>query len=268
MAEVVEQEQRRAVAAAAPVAAAGSSVASLAIRGCMRRPPTEREELAARVYERMHPVMAALALLFVVVVLAQRAAVDGSPLARVLQATTWVLWLSFACEYGLRAVIAPRTGRFLRRTWWQLLFLAVPFLTMIRALLILRVARPTRVLLAAFRGTRSAASKLSTRTAWLGLTTAIVAFSAADVVYEYGGVRPYGRCLHAAAMAAINGEPIPSDRGVVQVLDVALALYAVVLFASLAGTLGAFFLERRDEARVPQAVEPPPRASEPADARL
>jgi voltage-gated potassium channel len=249
--------------AAAPVATATDAITSLAVRGCMRRPATEREVLATRVYERLHPVMAALGLLFVAVVLAERGATNGSTLAGVLTAATWCLWATFFLEYLLRLVIAPNGLRFLRRTWWQLAFLAVPFLTMLRILLVLRVARPTRVLLAAFRSTRSARSKLSTRTGWLALTTAIVAFSSADVVYQYGEVRPYGRALHASAMAAINGTAIPSDRGIAQLLDVALAIYAVVLFASLAGTVGAYFLEQHstnidDGERVSATARPSP----------
>ena len=51
------------------------------------------------------------------------------------------------------------------RTWWQLLFLVVPVLTLLRALLILRVARPTRVALAALRGGRSARATLTGRAA-------------------------------------------------------------------------------------------------------
>jgi voltage-gated potassium channel len=193
--------------------------------------------------------MSALGLLFVVLVLAQGPAREGTALQRSLLAATWVLWAVFAVEYALRFAVAPSKGAFLRRTWWQLLLLVVPVLTLFRALLVLRVARPTRVALAAVRGGRSARATLTSRTAWLGIVTAIVVFAAADVLYGVGGMRPYGAALHAAALAAVTGEPTGSERGVAQVLDVALALYAVVFFASLAGILGAYFLERREDDR-------------------
>ena len=80
--------------------------------------------------------------------------------------------------------------------------------------------------------------------------TAIVVFAAADLLVEFGRIHPYGAALHAAALAAINGEPTGSTVGVAQVLDVALALYAVVFFASLAGIVGAFFVESRRAATV------------------
>lgn len=224
-----------------------SSVEPLRLRGCMQGSMSRREGLAQLIYDRLHPAMAALGLLFLVVVLAQSAAEEGTTLHTALLVGTWALWAVFAGEYLLRLVIAPSTTAFLRRTWWQLLFLAVPFLTMVRALLVLRLARPTRVALAAVRGSRSARATLTGRTGWLAILTAIVVFAAADVLYQAEAVVPYGAALHAAALVAITGEPIGSDAGLAQVLDVVLALYAVVFFAALAGILGAYFLERRRE---------------------
>lgn len=222
--------------------------AELRVRGSLRRSATSRERLAQDLYDRLHPAMAALGLLFVVLVLAQGPAAEGTPLQRILLAATWLLWGVFVAEYALRLVIAPSTTTFLRRTWWQLLFLVVPVLTLLRALLILRVARPTRVALAALRGGRSARATLTGRAAWLAVLTAIVTFASADVLYQVASVEPYGSALHAAALATIAGEPTGSDHGLAQVLDVVLAVYAVVFFAALAGSLGAFFLEQQRQA--------------------
>ena len=224
----------------------------LTTRGCLQRSATSRERLAEALYDRLHQAMASLGLLFVVLVIAQGPAAEGTSLQLALLVATWVLWGVFVAEYALRLVIAPSATAFLRRTWWQLLFLAVPVLTLLRALLILRVARPTRVALAALRGGRSARATLAGRAAWLAVLTAIVTFAAADLLYQAADVHPYGTALHAAALATVTGEPTGSDHGVAHVLDVALAVYAVVFFATLAGSLGAFFLERR-ELRRPEA---------------
>ncbi|HEX6419809.1 MAG TPA: hypothetical protein VFZ77_15015 [Acidimicrobiales bacterium] len=232
-----------------PLAEAADTLGDLRVRGCMGRSAAERQGLAEVLYHRLHPATAALGLLFVVVLLAQSAAREGTALHRVLLALTWLLWATFAAEYVLRLVIAPSRWGFLRRTWWQLLFLAVPFLTMIRALLVLRVARPTRVAVAALRGGRSARASLTGRGAWIGVATAIVIFAAADTLYRSGAVVPYGEALHAAALAGITGEPTGSDDGLARVLDVVLSAYAVVVFAALAGITGAYFIEHRDEQR-------------------
>ena len=165
----------------------------------------------------------------------------------VMAGVTWLLWATFVAEYLLRLVIAPATGAFLRRTWWQVAFLLVPVLSLARTLVLLRVGRPTRVALAAFRGSRSTKAKLGGRIGWIALVTAMIVFTVADVLYGTVGIHPYGRALHAAAQAAITGEPIPSERGLAQVLDIAMGVYAIVVFAALAGALGAFFVERPAE---------------------
>ncbi len=217
----------------------------LSVRGCLQRDRGQRERLAQHLYDRLHPAMSALAVLFLVLVLAQGPAREGTVLQRSLLAATWLLWLVFVAEYLLRLVIAPSTTAFLRRTWWQIMLLAVPVLMLGRALLLLRLARPTRVALAAFRGGRSARSTLTSRAGWLAVVTTIVVFVAADLLYNLADIRPYGTALHAAALGAITGEPTASPHGVAQILDVALAIYAVVFFATLAGMVGAFFVEHR-----------------------
>ena len=191
--------------------------------------------------------MAALGVLFVVLVLAQRPVREGTALQQVLLVATWLLWAVFVSEYLLRLIIAPSTTAYLRRTWWQVLLLLVPVLMLARALLVFRIARPTRVALAALRGGRSAKATLTGRTAWLAVVTTIVVFAAADLLADGADLHPYGAALHAAALAAVTGEPTGSSAGIAQVLDVGLALYAVVFFASLAGILGAYFLESRRE---------------------
>ena len=95
------------------------------------------------------------------------------------------------------------------------------------------------------RTTRSATRALSNRLAWLGAVTTIVILLATDLLYELGDVRPYSKALHDVALGAIGGEPVDSSSGVAQILDVVLAIYAVVVFATLAGALGAFFFDKQ-----------------------
>ena len=213
----------------------------------LKRPPTEREIAAQRIYERLSPAMAYLGVLFLLTVLTQALVPRGSVAERVFLIATWVLWAVFVLEFSLRLVIAPSTPAFLKRNWWQALFLAIPFLSFFRVLLLIRVGRATRVVLAAARGTRSAKRTLGDRLAWLSAITVIVILAATDLLYEFAGYRPFLSALHTAAMTAISGESGANESVIAQVLDIFLALYSVVFFASLAGMLGAFFLERRSE---------------------
>jgi voltage-gated potassium channel len=80
--------------------------------------------------------------------------------------------------------------------------------------------------------------------------TAIVILATAQLLYEFADFPSFGEALHAAAYGAITGEPVGSDELVASVIELLLAAYSVVVFASLAGILGAFFLDDRFRGRL------------------
>ena len=201
------------------------------------------EGLAERIFVRLHPVMAWLAAVFVLILVGDAIVGEESPFATIFTVAGWVIWAIFALDFLVRMMAAPSTVAFLRRNWWQVLFLVLPFLALFRFLMALRVARAGRLLSAAVRGTRSAAAGLRSRLATVAAVTIMVILLAANVLFEFGGVAPYSDALHAAALATIAGQPTGGARAITKVMDVALALYSVVIFAAVAGALGAFFLE-------------------------
>lgn len=120
---------------------------------------------------RLDKPMGVLGLLFLLLVLGQALTRDG-PLATVLTVASWVLWAVFVAEFALRGWLARRCAReFWKRNWWQVIFLAVPFLRFARAATALRAARGTGVVAAAVRGSRSAGRLLTDRLAWLAVVT-------------------------------------------------------------------------------------------------
>ncbi|SDQ69457.1 hypothetical protein [Quadrisphaera sp. DSM 44207] len=212
-----------------------------------------RAEALAR---RLDRPMGALGVVFLFVVLGQGLAEDPV-LVRVLAVLGWLLWAVFVAELALRAAVARDQRRFWRRNWWQVLFLAVPFLRFLRALSALRVARAARVarvarvgsvLSAAVRGSRSAGRLLSGRIAWLATVTVVVVLASSQLLHVLGAYPAYGDALHAAALATITGEPLSAPGGFARVLEVILAVYSVAVFATLAGALGAYFLARAPDA--------------------
>jgi voltage-gated potassium channel len=78
----------------------------------------------------------------------------------------------------------------------------------------------------------------------LAVVSAITALGSSQLLYEFEVLDRYGDALRAAALATITGEPLAQPDGFAKVLDVVLASYSVVVFAALAVTLGAYFLER------------------------
>lgn len=222
-------------------------------------PPPEAHETPARdlttaelVARRLDTPMSMLGLVFLLVVLAQVLA-ESPGVVRFLTVVGWLLWAVFVAEFALRAWIAKDQRRFWARNWWQVLFLAVPFLRFARALSLLRFVRVARaaragsVLSAAVRSSRSGSRLLSGRVTWLALVTGVVVLASSQLLYVLGAYDQYVVALHEAAMTTVTGASLSAEGGFVRVLEVVLACYSVVVFATLAGSLGAYFLERREQ---------------------
>lgn len=202
--------------------------------------------------------MAVLGLVFLLVVVAQALAVPGGAVWRALATAVWVLWGAFVVEFLVRLAIAPRALAYLRRNWWQVLLLAIPVLSFVRLLIVARLARMGRLVSSALRGTRSARSRLGGRLGWLVAVHVMVVLAVSELAFQYLPFETFGAALYAVALTSVSGQTLGIDRGLAQTLDVLLATYAVVVFGALAGVLGSFFLERRDE------QEGEPRAALPA----
>jgi voltage-gated potassium channel len=212
-----------------------------------QRLPSERERFAEETLDRLTPMMSALGIIFLLVVLGERLAAPGSGLSVALTVVSWALWLVFFAEFAARAVAAPDTARFFRRHWWQALFLLLPFLRFLRLVRVVRLLRAGRVASSALRSSRSARSLLGSRVGWLAAVSAIVILSASQLLYEFGAYTTYGDALHAAALATIIGEPFGRPDGFSRLLEVLLGGFSVAVFATLAGTLGAYFLQSRPQ---------------------
>ena len=209
------------------------------------RSEVEREIWADELLDRLTPVMSALSIVFVLVVIGESLATSGTTLAFGLTVAGWLIWLIFVAEFVARLVVAPKTVEFLKRNWWQVVFLVLPFLRIFRLIRTIRILRTGRVLSSAVRSSRSARRVLGSRVGWLAVVSAITALGSSQLLYEFEVFDRYGDALHAAALATITGEPLAQPDGFAKFLDVALAAYSVVVFATLAATLGAYFLERQ-----------------------
>lgn len=216
--------------------------------------PAVREEQLGRaelLAARLDRPMGVLGIVFVFVVLAQLLAEDPLMLA-VLEVAAWVFWGVFVAEFLLRAFIARFQWAFWKRNWWQVVFLLVPFLRFFRALQALRFWRVARlgrigsILSAGVRGSRSAGRLLSTRIGWLVAVTAVVILVASQLLYINDAYASYAQALHDAAMSTITGSELGADGVFASLLEVGLAIYSVAVFATLAGSIGAFFLGSRD----------------------
>lgn len=201
-----------------------------------------RERWASVLAARLDGPMTAVGLIFLLVVLGQSLAAAPA-LQTALAVAGWALWVVFVAEFGLRWYIAPGRLMFLRRNWWQLVFLVVPVLRFLRLVAVLRLARAGRVISSAVRSSRSARRLVSSRLGWLAAVSVIVVLASSQLLYAFADYERYGEALHASALATITGEPLGRDTAVTMVLDVLLAIYSVGVFAAVAAAVGAYFVE-------------------------
>jgi voltage-gated potassium channel len=228
-----------------------------------RRPVDEAEQLglAEGLARRLDRPMGVRGVLFLFVVLGQLLAEDPG-LVALLNVVGWLFWAVFVGEFLLRAYVAGFSARFWKRNWWQVLFLLLPFLRFVRALQAARLLRLTRltragsVLSAGVRGSRSAGKLLSSRIGWLAAVTGVVVLVSSQLLYVLGHYAGYGPALSDAAMSTVTGRELGAQGGFPRVLEVVLALYSVAVFATLAGSVGAYFLRGETAAEAPHYAGP------------
>ncbi len=215
-----------------------------AVRRVHSTDASTRERWATVLAARLDGPMTALGLVFLLVVLGQSLATTPG-LQTALAVAGWALWAVFIAEFALRWYIAPGRVAFLRRNWWQLVFLVLPVLRFLRLVAVLRLARAGRVISSAVRSSRSARRLVTSRLAWLAVVSVIVVLASSQLLYAFAGYERYGDALHAAALATITGEPLGRDHALTKVLDVVLAVYSVGVFAAVAAAVGAYFVSGR-----------------------
>ena len=216
--------------------------------------PTGRERLAATVEQRLDAFMAVLSVLWGGLVAYELVAPTGQ--RQTLRVVGDVVWGVFLVEFVAKLVISGRPLRFLRRRWLSVLFLALPILRTVRivsSLRTLRVLPAARVVGSGYRTIGTARSLLGGRLSFLGVTTVAVVFAGGQLLFLLeaggrGGGTGLGDALWWSANLAVSGgyvfEPTTTPGRLVALV---LSAYAVVVFASLAATIGAFFVEQRAE---------------------
>ncbi|WP_240721495.1 hypothetical protein [Pseudarthrobacter sp. NamE5] len=220
--------------------------------GKTARSPTEKLRLqsAEVLARRLDKPMGILGVIFLFVVLGQLIATEPA-MIRVFTVAGWVFWAIFVAEFILRAYIARFSKDFWKKSWWQVVFLLVPFLRFFRALQALRLVRLARlarygsILSAGVRGSRSAGKLLTSRIGWLTAVTAVVILASSQFLYATGEPNSYSQALFETTMAATTGSGITGTSLFSRIVQVLLAIYSVAVFATLAGTLGAYFLRQK-----------------------
>ncbi len=217
--------------------------------------PTARERLAALLEQRLDIPMALLAVVWAVLVAYELVAPRSQRSELALAGN--LIWAVFVVEFLAKLWVSGKPLRFLRRRWPSVLFLVLPvlrILRIVRALRIVRVLPAARVVGSSYRAIGTARSLLSGRLAFLAAATSVVIFSGGQLLYLVegnGGGGDGGSLADAlwwSANLALSGNPVFEPSSLLgRAVSISLTTYAVVIFASLAGTVGAYFIESRAE---------------------
>jgi voltage-gated potassium channel len=216
--------------------------------------PTARERLAAIVECRLDVPMAALAVVWAALVAYELIAPRDQ--LGVLGVVGNVIWAIFGVELLAKLIVSGHPLRFLRRHWPSVLFLVLPVLRVLRvarALRAVRVLPAARVVGSSYRAVGTAKGLLTGRLQFLAAATAITVFGGGQLLFviergRAGALTSLGDALWWSANLSIASnivhEPVTLAG---RLLAIVLSAYAIVVFASLAASLGAFFVESRQE---------------------
>ena len=198
--------------------------------------PSHRERLATILERRLDIPMALLAAVWAGLVAYELVAPQRTHATLSLAGN--VIWGIFAVELAAKLIVARHPLRFLRRHWPSVLFLLLP---------------AARVVGSSYRAVGTARGLLAGRLQFLAAATAVVVFGGGQLLFVLergrdGALESLGDALWWSANLAIASnlvhEPVTLAG---RLLSLVLAAYAIVVFASLAASLGAFFVEARQE---------------------
>jgi voltage-gated potassium channel len=216
--------------------------------------PTTRERLARLLERRLDIPMAILAVVW--------AGLVAYELIAPREQASWlaivgnVIWAIFGVELLAKLIVSGHPFRFLRRHWPSVLFLVLPVLRVLRvtrALRVVRVLPASRVVGSSYRAVGTAKGLLKGRLQFLLVTTAVVVFGSGQLLFvlergREGALTSLGDALWWAANLGVSASLVYQPVTLAgRLLAIVLSAYSIVVFASLAATVGAFFIESRQE---------------------
>lgn len=200
--------------------------------------------------------MAWLGVLFALLV-GYEIAVDLGPTASLLiQISGWTIWALFVIEFVAELRVAPNRRQFLRRRWLQLVALLLPTLRLLSFVRLIRLGRAlpaARALTSSSRTVGTARRVFRSRLGYLAAVSVIAGVALAEVAFVFerdanGIFSSFGDALiwSFAVVLALQGDPVPTTT-VARVAMLVGFAFGLVVVASLAGSIGAFLVERRSE---------------------
>lgn len=209
--------------------------------------------------------MLCLAIAFVPIVIVPWAFELSAAWDAAFNAASWIIWAAFAAELVAKTYFAPQRLVYLRRHWFDVLIVALPFarpLRIARSARLLRVGRLARVMSAAFRASHSLRALLEQHGLHYMLAVSmflVVACAGAVTIIERdagGNIQNFGDGLWWAATTVTTVGY--GDRYPVTVEGRAIATFLMILGISLFSFITAniaAFLSKQNDADEPSLQE-------------
>ena len=220
-----------------------------------RQTDAERWELLAHLQRLLEPMMAALGIVFLILLIIDFAGISAEQQPWLDRAMT-AIWVAFVVDFLLRLVIAPSKPSFLRENWLSVASLALPFLRPLRALRAIRAARSlrlVRLLGGANRGMRVLQRVTGgQQIAYVGaLTILVTLLGAVGVLFfdrnvEGATIRTFGDAIwwSTAMITTINNEKyaVSPEARVIAVLQ---RVFAVSIFGLVTAAIASYLVGRQ-----------------------
>lgn len=100
----------------------------------------QSEERLRRIERMTDLPLMVLAVVFAVILIGPVILNLPAPVQTAFDASEWIIWAIFATVLALKTAVAPKRLQFLRRNWFEVLVVAIPFLRPLRILMFARVA--------------------------------------------------------------------------------------------------------------------------------
>lgn len=183
-----------------------------------------------------------------------------------LQSVSDAIWIVFIVDFGVRFLLAPRKGIFLRQNWLTVISLLLPALRIFRAARILRAARGLRLvrLLGSInRGMQALGSTMGRRGfGYVMALTLLVTVVGAAGMYAFESGLPKGQGMQsytdalwwtAMIMTSLGSEYWPRT-GAGRLLGFVLSVYAVAVFGYITASLASFFIGQDADSKESQVA--------------
>jgi voltage-gated potassium channel len=215
----------------------------------------ERNLLLSRFEKLLEGPMVVLGFIWLILLVIEL--VWGLP--PLLEYLSLAIWVLFLLDFGVKLILAPQKGRFIKRNWLTAISLVIPalrvvrFVRFVRLLRGLRGVRLIRIVSSLNRGMRSLAATMQRRAfGYVLLLTLLVTFAGAAGMYalekDTEGFQNYSLSLWWTAMRIItagsSAEPVSAEG---RALAFLLALFGYTIFGYVTASFASFFVGRDAE---------------------